>query len=59
MSIGHKGMLYAANAMAMTRVDLFQNKKLVEAVKAEYIKRKDAEVYKAMIPEGPPPVEDN
>ncbi|HHC80746.1 MAG TPA: amidohydrolase [Flavobacteriia bacterium] len=56
MSIGHKGMLYASNAMAMTMLDLFTNKKLVEKVKAEYKQRKGDEVYKAIIPEGPPPI---
>jgi aminobenzoyl-glutamate utilization protein B len=56
MSIGHKGMLYASKAMAMTMVDLFENQKLVEKVKAEYKLRKGDEVYEAMIPEGPPPI---
>ena len=56
MSIGHKGMLYASNAMAMTMVDLFENSKLVEKVKAEYKERKGDEVYEAIIPEGPPPI---
>ncbi len=56
MSIGHKGMLYASKAMAMTMVDLFENPKLVEKIKAEYIERKGNEVYKAFIPEGPPPI---
>jgi len=59
MSIGHKGMLYASNAMAMTMLDLFENPKLVEKVKAEYKKRKGDEVYKAIIPEGPPPIPTN
>lgn len=56
MSIGHKGMIYASKAMAMTMADLFEDPKLVEKVKAEYVKRKGDEVYEAMIPEGPPPV---
>lgn len=59
MSIGHKGMLYASNAMAMTMVDLFENPKLVEKIKAEYIERKGDEVYKAIIPDGPPPIPNN
>ena len=59
MSIGHKGMLYASNAMAMTMLDLFENPKLVEKVKAEYKKRKGDEVYKAIIPDGPPPIPTN
>lgn len=56
MSIGHKGMSYASKAMAMTMVDLFENPELVEKVKAEYRERKGDEVYKANIPDGPPPV---
>lgn len=56
MSIGHKGMSYASKAMAMTMVDLFENPELVEKVKAEYLERKGDEVYKANIPDGPPPV---
>jgi len=56
MSIGHKGMIYASNAMAMTMVDLFENPKLVAKVKAEYIERKGNSVYKAIVPDGPPPI---
>lgn len=59
MSIGHKGMLYATKAMAMTMVDLFEDPKKVEAVKAEFIKRKGDYEYKALIPDGPPPVGKN
>ncbi len=56
MSIGHKGMLYASNAMAMTMLDLFKNPKLVQSIKDEYIERKGDEVYKAIVPDGPPPI---
>ena len=56
MSIGHKGMAYAAKALSMTMVDLFENPKLVEKVKQEYKERKEDEVYKALVPEGPPPI---
>lgn len=56
MSIGHKGMLYASNAMAMTMLDLFEDPKLVKSIKDEYLERKGKEVYKAIIPEGPPPI---
>ncbi|NNF18420.1 MAG: amidohydrolase [Flavobacteriaceae bacterium] len=57
MSIGHKGMVYAAKAMGMTMVDLFENPKLVEAVKKEYKERKGDEVYEAIVPDGPPPID--
>ncbi len=56
MSIGHKGMIYASKAMSMTMADLFENPDLVEKVKTEYKERKGDEVYEAMVPEGPPPV---
>ncbi|WP_411030473.1 amidohydrolase [Spongiimicrobium sp. 3-5] len=59
MSIGHKGMSYAAKAMGMTMVDLFENPKLVEKVKTEYKERKGSEVYEAIVPEGPPPIGTN
>jgi len=57
--IGHKGLIYGSKAMAMTMADLFENPELVEKVKAEYIERKGDEVYKAIIPEGPPPINGN
>lgn len=56
MSIGHKGMIYASKAMSMTMLDLFENPDLVTKVKAEYKERKGDEVYEAMIPDGPPPI---
>ena len=59
MSIGHKGMLYASNAMAMTMYDLFKDPELVTKIKAEYKERKGKEVYKAIIPDGPPPIPKN
>lgn len=58
MSIGHKGMTYAAKALSMTAVDLFENPKLVNEVKAEFKQRKGDEVYKPMI-DGPPPIGSN
>lgn len=59
MSIGHKGMTYASKAMAMTMLDLFENPKLVDAVKAEYKERKGDATYEAIVPAGPPPVNQN
>tara|TARA_R110001632_G_scaffold63318_2_gene151394 strand:- start:53552 stop:54991 length:1440 start_codon:yes stop_codon:yes gene_type:complete len=56
MSIGHKGMIYSSKAMSMTMLDLFENPTLVKKVKDEYKERKGKEVYKAIIPEGPPPI---
>ena len=56
MSIGHKGMAYAAKALAMTMVDLYEDPKLREEVKAEFLERKGDYIYKGIIPEGPPPI---
>ncbi|UJH67097.1 amidohydrolase [Allomuricauda sp. SCSIO 65647] len=58
MSIGHKGMVHAAKAMAMTMVDLFENPKLIEKVKEEFKVRKGDEKYEPMI-DGPPPIGNN
>lgn len=57
MSIGHKGMLYASKALALTMIDLFENETLRNEIKAEFLKRKGNAVYKAYIPDGPPPIE--
>ncbi|WP_378184346.1 amidohydrolase [Aquimarina sp. SS2-1] len=59
MSIGHKGMLYASKAMAMTMTDLYENPEALKKVKAEYKERKGDEVYKAIVPDGPPPIPGN
>lgn len=58
MSIGHKGTIYAAKAMAMTMSDLYINEKLVKEINAEYLERKGDEEYTAMI-DGPAPINDN
>jgi len=56
MSIGHKGMLFAAKCLSTTMVDLFENEKLRQDMKKEFDQRKGSEVWKAMLPDGPPPV---
>lgn len=56
MSIGHKGMRYAAEAMSMTMVDLFTDAKLREEIKAEFKEDIGDYEYKGMVPAGPPPV---
>jgi aminobenzoyl-glutamate utilization protein B len=56
MSIGHKGLAYAAKALAATMVDLFEDSKTREAVQAEFREKNKGEVYKPYIPDGPPPV---
>ena len=59
MSIGHKGMLFTSKSLGTTMVDLFENEKLRNDIKEEFLKRKGKEVWKAMLPDGPPPVPKN
>ena len=56
MSIGHKGMVYAAKALSMTMVDLFTDKALLNSVKEEFKTRKGDYQYEALLPAGPPPL---
>jgi len=58
MSIGHKGMLFASKALGMTMVDLFENEQLRQNIHKEFVEKKGDQVWKAMLPGGPPPVED-
>lgn len=59
MSIGHKGMLFAAQSLGTTMVDLFEKESLRKEIRTEFEKRKGNEVWQAMLPEGPPPVPKN
>jgi aminobenzoyl-glutamate utilization protein B len=56
MSIGHKGMVYAAKAMAATMVDLYENPEQRAAIVKEFEEQTDGFKFKHYIPEGPPPV---
>ncbi|MBI5914287.1 MAG: amidohydrolase [Bacteroidetes bacterium] len=56
MSIGHKGMLYASKALALTMVDLYEDETLRVNIRKEFDERKGNQVYKAMVPDGPPPL---
>ena len=58
MSIGHKGTIYAAKAMAITMSDLYKDHKLIKEITQEYKERKGNEVYEAMI-DGPAPIDQN
>ncbi len=58
MSIGHKGMIFASKALGMTMIDLFTNPKLREEIKKEFKLRKGDYEYEAMLPPGPPPIDD-
>jgi aminobenzoyl-glutamate utilization protein B len=59
MSIGHKGLVYSSKAMAMTMLDLFESTELIKDVQAEFKERKGTTVYKAILPDGPPPIDAN
>ncbi len=58
MSIGHKGMVHASKALAMTMVDVFESEGLREKIRAEFLRRKGDYVYKPILPPGPPPIPD-
>lgn len=56
MSIGHKGLVYAAKVLAATMVDLFEDAKTLQAVQAEFREKTKGVAYKPFIPDGPPPL---
>jgi aminobenzoyl-glutamate utilization protein B len=56
MSIGHKGMMYAAKVLATTMVDLFLSGETRDAIRAEFDEKTKGFEYKPYIPPGPPPV---
>ena len=59
MSIGHKGMIRAAKTLAATMVDLYEQPESLAAMQAEFKAKKGDVVYKAYLPEGPPPLPEN
>ncbi len=54
MSIGHKGMLYAAEVMAATMVDLYADPDALAAVRQEFEERTRGIEYVNYLPDGPP-----
>lgn len=54
-SIGDKGILYAAQALAATTVDLMENPALVTAAKADFDQRMQKRKYITLIPKGQKP----
>ena len=54
MSIGHKGLIFASKALAMTMLDFYKNPNMIDDVKKEYLERKGDRIYKPRIPPGPP-----
>ncbi len=55
MSIGQKGMLIAAKALAVTAADLFANPQLVQDAKADFQSKLQGKTYKSGIPSGQKP----
>lgn len=56
MSIGHKGMALASKALALTMADLFTDENLRKKIRIEFEERRGDHQYKALLPDGPPPV---
>ncbi len=56
MSIGHKGLLHAARAMAATMVDLFEDPATRQAIREEFEAKTRGHRYRSYLPDGPPPV---
>lgn len=56
MSIGHKGLVHAAKALAATMVDLFDDSAALRAVRSEFEEKTRGHVYKSYLPDGPPPL---
>ena len=56
MSIGHKGMLHAARALAATMADLFEFPENLEMIREEFEEQTAGFTYRGYIPEGPPPI---
>jgi aminobenzoyl-glutamate utilization protein B len=54
MSIGHKGMIHASKALAMTMADLYNSPTLIKDVKRDFIKNRKYEKYDPRILPGPP-----
>ena len=51
-TIGRKGMMVAAKALALSAVELFQNPELVRQARAVYDARMAGQKYRSLIPEG-------
>ena len=52
MGIGHKGMLTAANVMALSALEFMQDPELVRQAQDEFKKRRLASKYVSPIPDG-------
>ena len=59
MSIGHKGMMFAAKGLAATAVDLFEKPELRAAIRTQFDEQTKGKTYKWLVPDGPPPISSN
>ena len=50
--LAHKGLIYAAKAMAGTAIDMIEDPSLIEAAKAEFLEDLDGDTYHCPIPDG-------
>jgi aminobenzoyl-glutamate utilization protein B len=53
-SIGHKGMLQASKLLAMTIVDIVENKTVQAAIQKDFIEHRHNYRYQSFLPPGPP-----
>ncbi|MDH3532460.1 MAG: amidohydrolase [Gammaproteobacteria bacterium] len=56
MSIGHRGMHYAAQVLGTTMIDLYQSPAAIDAINAEFREDTSGFAYRAYVPDGPPPL---
>jgi len=56
VSIGHKGMMFAAKGMAATAVDLFEKPDLRAQLRQQFDEQTKDRPYKWLVPDGPPPL---
>jgi aminobenzoyl-glutamate utilization protein B len=54
MSIGHKGMIYAAKALAATMIDLYKNPAAIDPIRREFVEDTKDSQFRPYIPAGPP-----
>lgn len=54
MSIGHKGMVYAAKTLAATMIDLYRSPRVLDEIRREFAEDVKASEFRPYIPAGPP-----
>jgi len=58
MTIGYKGAQVAAKTLTLAAIELFENKGLRDAAKAEFVERRGADFeYEALLGDRPPPLD--